>query len=103
VEPIRYAEGDDEVRLGDYVMYRTVFFWSDWRPGRVAYVPGRSPPSPWRERDGLMWIGIAGDNGTQRGFPVDPTTFRIQETVRFQRRTDGPSPLASGENPNEDS
>lgn len=85
---IRYADEDIDVRLGDHVTYQSMYFWRDWKPGRVWYVPGQSPARPWMERDGSRWVGVVDDNGTYRGFLVDPTTFRLPGTIRFQRRTD---------------
>jgi hypothetical protein len=88
LEPIRYADDDVDVRLGDHVTYKSMFFWRGWKPGRVTYLPGQSPARPWMERGGLRWIGVTGDTGTYRGFLVDPTTFRAQDTIRFERRAD---------------
>ena len=87
MEPIRYSDGDTDVRLGDHVTYKSMFFWRDWKPGRVSYIPGQSPARPELERNG-RWIGVTGDNGTYRGFVVDPTSFRVPPTIKFQRRAD---------------
>lgn len=83
---IRYADGDIEVRLDDVVTYKSMYFWRDWQPGRVYYIPGQSPLRAWKERDGRKWVGVLGDNGTDRGFLIDPTTFRLPDTIRLQRR-----------------
>lgn len=85
----RYADGDIEVRLGDIVLYKSMFFWRDWKHGRVWYVPGQSESRPWMERFGSKWVGVIGDGGTYRGFLVDPATARLPRTIRFERRTDG--------------
>ena len=84
----RYAADDIDVRVGDIVTYKSMFFWRDWKPGHVWYVPGRSPARPWMERDGHQWVGVIGDGGTYRGFLIDPATCRLPGTIRFQRRTD---------------
>lgn len=86
-KPIQYAEGDIDVRLGDHVTYKSMFFWRGWKPGRVSYIPGQSPARSELERNG-KWVGVTGDNGTYRGFIVDPTTSRVQPTIRFQGRSD---------------
>ena len=89
MQRIRYSDDDIDVRVGDHVTYKSMFFWRGWKPGRVSYVPGLSPVRPGMERDGHKWVGVAGDDGTYRGFLVDPSTFRVQPTIRFQGRTDG--------------
>ena len=61
-----------------------MFFWRGWKPGRVSYIPGQSPARPELERNG-KWIRVTGENGTYRGFVVDPTTVRVPPTIRFQR------------------
>ncbi len=86
---IRYFDEDVEVRLGDRVSYKSMFFWRDWQPGHVWYVPGQGPAHPWMERFGLKWVGVHGDTGTHRGFLVEPATFRLPNTIRFERRADG--------------
>ena len=86
MELIRYAEGDVEIRLGDHVTYKPMYFWREGKPGRVTYVPGLSPATPAMENDGLYWIGMAGDDGTYRRGQVDPLTLRVQPTIQFQRR-----------------
>lgn len=85
----RYADGDTEVCVGDLVTYKSMFFWRDWKPGRVWYVPGQSESRPWMERFGSKWVGVIGDGGTYRGFLVDPTTSRLPPTIKFERRKDG--------------
>jgi len=88
VERIRYSDDADvEVRLGDHVTYQSLYFWRDWKPGRVSYVPGLSPLRPGMERDGHKWVGVVGDDGTYRGFLIDPETSRAQPTIKFQRRS----------------
>jgi len=89
LDQIRYSDDDIDVRLGDHVTYKSLFFWRAWKPGRVSYIPGQSPLRPGMERDGHQWVGVIGDDGTYRGFLVDPTTLRAQATIRFQRRADG--------------
>jgi hypothetical protein len=43
------------------------------------------------EHDGQYWIGLAGTNGTHRRGLIDPVTFRVQPTIKFERRSeDGP-------------
>ena len=88
MERIRYSDDDVEVRLGDHVTYKSLYFWRDWKPGCVTYVPGLSPLRAGMERDGHKWVGVIGDDGTYRGFLIDPATSRVQATIRFQRRPD---------------
>lgn len=85
---IRYADEDIEVRIGDIITYKSMFFWRDWKPGRVWYVPGQSTARLWMEHSGAKWVGVVGDGGAYRGFLIDPTTFRVQGAIRFQRRAD---------------
>ena len=99
MELIRYSDGDVDVRLGDHVTYKPMYFWRDWKPGRVIYVPGQSPARPVMEQDGRHWIGIAGENGTHRRGLVDPASFRVQPTIKFQRRAEETSFLAPDQIP----
>jgi glycerol kinase len=86
---VRYADEDIDVQVGDIVTYKSLYFWRDWKPGRVWYVPGQSTARPWMERNGSRWVGVVGDGGTYRGILVDPMTCRVQGAIKFQRRADG--------------
>jgi hypothetical protein len=92
VERIRYSDDDVDVRLGDHVTYKSMFFWRGWKPGRVSYLPGQSPVRAAMERDGAKWIGVTGEGGTYRGFLIDPTTLRVQGAIKFDRRPTATEP-----------
>jgi hypothetical protein len=87
MSPITYATGDPQVELGDHVLYRSIFLWWRWKPGRISYVPGRSKRHPEMEHDGLQWVGVSGNDGTFRALVVLPDTQRLQSLIRFLRRT----------------
>ena len=44
-DKVFYHGGEIEVRLGDLVETRVLLFWKT--RGRIAYVPGISPPHRW--------------------------------------------------------
>ena len=102
MELIRYSEGEVDVRLGDHVTYKSMYFWRDAQPGRVIYVPGQSPVRAAMEHDGMYWIGVAGDDGTHRRGLIDPVTFQVQPTIRFQRRSEDDALLTPGHTPEGD-
>ena len=54
------------------------------------------------EHDGLCWIGVAGSNGTHRRGLIDPVTFRVQPTIKFERRSEGGAILEPNQFPEED-
>lgn len=82
--PIRYANGQDDVCLGDRVRVR--LFLILHRTGRVSYIPGISPLHGEMEHDGIRLVGITFDDGGAGGFWVDPSTARLIKTVRFLGR-----------------
>lgn len=87
--PPNYHNSDVEVLVGDHVEFKTwIAFWRGWIPGRVYYVPGRSPMNDELEHNGLTWVGIGYGNGEQTGIVVTPETQQLRRTVRFVRRSD---------------
>ena len=76
------------VELGDSVEFKSALFWRGWRPGRVTYLPGVSKPHPQIEDgDGLLWLGVAGQDGTFRGIYIDHETSTVSKSVRFVDRS----------------
>ena len=89
MKPVRYAESDTAVFVGDYVEFKSaLFFWKGWQTGRVYYVPGISPQSQALEHGGLAWVSIQDSRGAQTGFLIDPDTHELRGHVRFVRRSD---------------
>ena len=86
---VTYHNTQIEVLPGDHVEFKIgLFFWRGWQPGRIYYVPGKSPRNPELERDGLSWVSVHADRGGQAGIVVDPSTQQLRHTVRFLRRAD---------------
>lgn len=81
---ILYHDGKTEVRLGDEVSARDVFFRRD---GRVNYLPGVSKKNRNMEHGGLCWVGIKFQRGTYTGTIVDPKSFKLKKSIRFLRRS----------------
>lgn len=87
--PPTYHKTDTEVLVGDHVELKVwAAFWRGWIPGRVLYVPGRSPKNDDMEHNGLTWVGIGYDKGAKSGVIVSPETQQLRHTVRFVRRSD---------------
>ena len=84
---ISYAKGEIQVGLGDHILYRSMFLWWRWKPGRISYVPGQSKLHPGMEFNGLQWVGVSGDDGTYRAVIVLPETRRLKTSIQFVKRT----------------
>lgn len=101
MDVIRYLTGEP-VEFGDHVSYRSMLFWWRWKPGRLSYLPGLSEVHPEMEHDGLTWVGVSGIDGTFRGVLVDPSSKRLQKSLRFVRRSDGGSFLTPDKIPEDE-
>ena len=90
--PVRYHDGQTEVRPGDRIEIRG---WFRTRPGVVNYVPGISPVHGEMEHNALYWVGVAFDRGGFTGILVDPDTGCTLKTIVFKARgaAEGATPL----------
>ncbi len=79
-----YADGAVEVRLGDHVSARNLFFRKE---GRVVYVPGVSRRNREFEHGGLLWVGIRFEGGSVTGVFVDPNSLCLKKSLRFLSRS----------------
>ena len=82
---IYYYGGKIEVKLGDEVSARDLFFR---RTGRVVYLPGVSKKNREFEYGGLTEVGIRFSHGSMTATVVDPNTSWLKKSVRFIGRSD---------------
>jgi hypothetical protein len=83
-DKVYYHGGENEVRLGDLVETRVLLFWKT--RGRIAYVPGISPPHPEMAFNGLTYVGIRSADCGMIGVTVIPETNTIKKGIRFIAR-----------------
>lgn len=83
---IRYFNSETTVQEGDVVEYKLLLlFWKKKR-GRVSYVPGVSKFNPEMEHNGLVWVGVSGEDGSFRGIYVDPESGYVKNELKFLER-----------------
>lgn len=94
---VTYHDRVTPVQLGDHVETRV---WFRRYRGRVAYVPGISPPNPFMERDGMCWVGVRLEEGGFVSSTVDPEGFFLLRKEKLLRRdADNVPTVAQDEDP----
>lgn len=84
---LHYRGTSDEVRLGDHVCIRRLF----WRKetGTVCYIPGISPIHAELEYDDVRQWAIRTDNGNVYAILYDPQNFPPPKNISLLARGAG--------------
>ena len=82
IPPMYYA-GGQQVLVGDVIQYKGFF---RTKKGVVKYVPGISPKNIHFERNGMAWVKIDFDDGTETGMPFLYETNTINKRITLISR-----------------
>ncbi len=88
MKPALYFDKSKEIKLGDFVEYRSLLFFWSWKKGRISYLPGVSKPKKSMQNNGINYLGITGSDGTFTCKLIHPDINAIDKRVRFLSRTD---------------